>query len=497
KAVFAPVSSEESHRNTSSVRATKPAAIAFAAKTFDNKRRYFELDGYVKRNFNASTRPVTSNNFAADVHSNNAATDNRPSNSLVSLSNELLARLMSLLNDNDVYSMVCKCFKVNVMDISNLGLTVGHTNGTQALITKIDDLKINNDITLYDVLVVLECTVSLLSVLKIARDSNLFVVFDETKCYIQDLKANNTVRSGNQCNGLYFFDVYNACKIVSNNCIASCYVSKSLWHQRLGHPVDQVMDVLKHALNFDSQSGSDHLYVWGPYKITSRDGFKYLLTVVDDYSRAVWVYLLKWKDDVYDSIGELPLYLSSKCILTTVYLINRIPSFVLSGKYPYFFMYAHDPSLSHFRVLGCLCYATILNIQDKFSSSVTKDLNNKNFFDNENPKRPNDERRVSSYNDVTELNPNSEDDGNSVAINLPVNVVRRSSRHIKLPTSLNDFIVEGKVKYGIERVVNYTNLNSENFYFAFSLNESIDHTCDKDVILDNNWIDAMNVERSS
>ncbi|GJU30365.1 hypothetical protein Tco_1173954, partial [Tanacetum coccineum] len=57
-------------------------------------------------------------------------------------------------------------------------------------------------------------------------------------------------------------------------------------------------------------------------------------------------------------------------------------------------------------------------------------------------------------------------------------------------------IVEGKVKYGIERVVNYTNLNSENFYFASSLNESIEHTCDKDVILDNNWIDAMNVERS-
>ncbi|GJX75847.1 hypothetical protein Tco_0322658 [Tanacetum coccineum] len=367
KAVFAPVSSEESHRNASSIRATKPAAIAFAAKTFDNKRRYFELvgylDGYVKRNFNASTRPVTSNNFSADVHSNNAATDNRPSNSLVSLSNELLARLMSLLNDNDVYSMVCKCFKVNIMDISNLGLTVGHTNGTQALITKIGDLKINNDITLYDVLVVPECTVSLLSVLKIARDSNLFVVFDETKCYIQDLKANNIVE--------------------------------------------------------------------------------------------------EW-----------------------------IPSSVLFGKSPYLFMYAHDPSLSHFRVLGCLCYATIFNIQYKFSSSVTKDLNNKNFFDNENPKRPNDERRVSSYNDVTELNPNSEDD------DLPVNVVRRSSRHIKLPTSLNDFIVEGKVKYGIERVVNYTNLNSENFYFASSLNESIEHTCDKDVILDNNWIDAMNVERS-
>ncbi|GKE44631.1 hypothetical protein Tco_1471915, partial [Tanacetum coccineum] len=46
---------------------------------------------------------------------------------------------------------------INVVDISNLGLC--HPNGTQALITKIDDLKINNDITLYDVLVVPEYTI--------------------------------------------------------------------------------------------------------------------------------------------------------------------------------------------------------------------------------------------------------------------------------------------------------------------------------------------------
>lgn len=90
---------------------------------------------------------------------------------------------------------------VNVVDISNLGLTVGHPNGTQALITKIGDLKINNDITLYDVLVVPKYTVSLLYVHKIAIDSKLFVVFDESKCYIQDLQTKTTVGIGKQCNG--------------------------------------------------------------------------------------------------------------------------------------------------------------------------------------------------------------------------------------------------------------------------------------------------------
>ncbi|GJW40776.1 hypothetical protein Tco_0066621 [Tanacetum coccineum] len=124
---------------------------------------------------------------------------------------------------------------------------------TKALITKINNLKINNDITLYDVLVVPGHTVSLLSVHKIDRDNKLFVGFDETKCYIQDLKANETVRIGNQCNGLYLLDVDNACKVMSNNCIASCYVS------RLGYPADQAFVVLKSTLNLDNHSVCNHL----------------------------------------------------------------------------------------------------------------------------------------------------------------------------------------------------------------------------------------------
>ncbi|GKB96948.1 ribonuclease H-like domain-containing protein [Tanacetum coccineum] len=77
---------------------------------------------------------------------------------------------------------------------------------------------------------------------------------------------------------------------------------------------------------------------------------------------------------------------------------------------------------------------------------------------------------------------------------MPVNTVRRSSRQTKLPTSLNDFIIEGKVKYGVEKVVNYANLNHESFCFASGLNKSVEPTCYEEAILDNNWIDAMNAE---
>ncbi|GJV17884.1 hypothetical protein Tco_1363207 [Tanacetum coccineum] len=83
---------------------------------------------------------------------------------------------------------------------------------------------------------------------------------------------------------------------------------------------------------------------------------------------------------------------------------------------------------------------------------------------------------------------------NSKVEDLPVNTIRRSSRQTKLPTSLNDIIIDGKVKYGVEIVVNYANLSHENSCFTSSLNKSIEPTCYNDVILDNNWIDAMNAE---
>ena len=52
----------------------------------------------------------------------------------------------------------------NVIDISDLNITVGHPNGTTAKITHVGNLKISNNVILFDVLVIPNYTVSLLSV---------------------------------------------------------------------------------------------------------------------------------------------------------------------------------------------------------------------------------------------------------------------------------------------------------------------------------------------
>ncbi|GJU65023.1 ribonuclease H-like domain-containing protein, partial [Tanacetum coccineum] len=359
KAAFAIVSGKESHKNINSVGTTKPTATAFAAKTFDKKGiLWIDVLSLLGILLVISTT----------------------SNSPVSLSNEQLTRLMNLLNDNGVstananiyfngntkfvvgnislrwivdsgknqHMTVSANLLVNVIDISNLGLTIGHPQGTQALIIKIKDSKVNNDITLYDALVVPEYTVSLLFVHKLSRDSKLFVGFDESNCYIQDLKANITVRIGRQFNGLYLFDVDIAWGVSSND--------------------DDT------ELSPDNHSNDDS-------EATSMDETN--------------------------------------------------------------------------------------NTHPEGNVSDGTDFIN-DFYEN------------SEFNYEIE--------------GLPVNIVRRSSRQTKLPTSLNDFVNEGKVKYGVERVVSHANLNHENYCFASSLNKSIEPTCYEEAILENNWIDAMNDE---
>ncbi|GKB95546.1 ribonuclease H-like domain-containing protein, partial [Tanacetum coccineum] len=136
---------------------------------------------------------------------------------------------------------------------------------------------------------------------------------------------------GSVTGGLYLFDLDKIGKSASSNSVFVCHVSSKLWHCRLGHPADQVLSILGKKLVFskiDHQSPCDichkarqtrepfplcdhksksvgdiaHCDVWGPYRVISKDGFKFFLTIVDYYSRAVWVYLLKSKTEVGEYI---------------------------------------------------------------------------------------------------------------------------------------------------------------------------------------------------
>lgn len=60
--------------------------------------------------------------------------------------------------------------------------------------------------------------------------------------------------------------------------------------------------------------------MWGPLNIVSFQGFQYFLTVVDDFTRHTWIYLLKTKADTRSCIFRFITYISNqfKCIAKTI-----------------------------------------------------------------------------------------------------------------------------------------------------------------------------------
>ncbi|GJV78259.1 putative RNA-directed DNA polymerase [Tanacetum coccineum] len=203
-------------------------------------------------------------------------------------------------------------------------VATAHPNGTLATVSHVGNLQLTKNVVLYDVLVVPGYCVSLLSMNKMIKDSKLFVGFDEENFYIQDLKKEITLGTGSQSGGLYLFDLKSDKNIGNVNMVHAFNVSKSLWHNRLGHPADQDLNLSKsidvsacevcHRAKqtrepfplsdhkFEKVSDLIHLDLWAPYRVTSRDGFKYFLSIVDDFLRAGWVYLIKHKDEVFNEI---------------------------------------------------------------------------------------------------------------------------------------------------------------------------------------------------
>nr|GEX98976.1 ribonuclease H-like domain-containing protein [Tanacetum cinerariifolium] len=155
----------------------------------------------------------------------------------------------------------------NLVDVSGLKLIVGHPNGTLAKITHAGNLKLNNDVILFDILVVPEYTDSLLSVNKLTKYSKLSVCFDESNCYIQDLRKGKVLKIASVFAGLYLFDEkFNVSATTVNSEYFSCSVSKDVWHNRESFPLSENKSTVFGQLI--------HLDIWRPYKVVNSEGFR-------------------------------------------------------------------------------------------------------------------------------------------------------------------------------------------------------------------------------
>jgi hypothetical protein len=68
----------------------------------------------------------------------------------------------------------------------------------------------------------------------------------------------------------------------------------------------------------------------------------------------------------------LPLQFWGGNILTTAYIINRLPTPILSKASPYEKLHNTIPTYHHMKVFYCLCYATTITPSHKFDSRAHK-----------------------------------------------------------------------------------------------------------------------------
>ncbi|WJX64387.1 hypothetical protein P8452_49170 [Trifolium repens] len=142
------------------------------------------------------------------------------------------------------------------------------------------------------------------------------------------------IAKGSKMNGLYILE---GSTVISNACVTSVENADitKLWHLRLGHVSERGLVELakqgllgkeklnkldfcdnctlgkQHKVKFGvgvHKSSRPFEYVhsdlWGPASVSTHGGGSYFLSIIDDYSRRVWVHIIKNKSDTFEKFKE-------------------------------------------------------------------------------------------------------------------------------------------------------------------------------------------------
>nr|GEW99551.1 hypothetical protein [Tanacetum cinerariifolium] len=173
--------------------------------------------------------------------------------------------------------------------------TVRFGNNNLAAITSYGNY-IQGSITIYHVYYVEGLGHNIFSVGQFC-DGNLEVAFHSKTCYVRNLEGFNLLTGGRESN-LYTISIsYMAAS--SPVCLMSKATSTKSWgkSKKASHPPKLVpCDNFKLELL--------HMDLCGPMRVASINGKKYILVIVDDYSRYTWVCFLHSKDETLEIIKK-------------------------------------------------------------------------------------------------------------------------------------------------------------------------------------------------
>lgn len=192
-------------------------------------------------------------------------------------------------------------------------------NGENVAVEGRGEYTLHNGIKIKGVLHVPKFNCNLLSVRRLAKDLNCAVTFFPDFFVMHDLNSRALIGTGKCENGLYQM-------AMTEDKRQAMMATFDTWHKRLGHASNSKLshvDFLKNISNKNKTGFCDscakakhtrlpfsissikthncfeliHCDIWGPYRTASLSRATHFLTIVDDYSRAVWVFLLKNKSE--------------------------------------------------------------------------------------------------------------------------------------------------------------------------------------------------------
>nr|GFA71987.1 integrase, catalytic region, zinc finger, CCHC-type, peptidase aspartic, catalytic [Tanacetum cinerariifolium] len=251
-------------------------------------------------------------------------------------------------------------------------------------------------------------------------DSDLEVTFRKHSCYVRDTDGVDLIK-GSCGSNLYTISVEDMMKSSLICLLSKASKNKSwLWHRRLNHlNFDTINDLArkdlvrglprlkfkKYHLCSACQIGKSkkhthkpkaentnlevlntlHMNLCGPMRVQTINGKKYILVIVDDYSRFTCVKFLRSKDETPDTVpktpqlngvverqnrtlieaartmlifSKAPMFLWAEVVATACYTQYRFLIHTRHHKTPYELVHNKKHDLTFFRVFGALCYPT-------------------------------------------------------------------------------------------------------------------------------------------
>ncbi|GJX31944.1 retrovirus-related pol polyprotein from transposon TNT 1-94 [Tanacetum coccineum] len=270
-------------------------------------------------------------------------------------------------------------------------------------------------------------------------DADLEVAFRKSTCFVRDLQGNDLL-TGNRGSDLYTISLQE-----TTSSTPICFMAKAsptqawLWHRRLSHlnfdyitllskkdivtglpKLTYVKDQLCSSCEMSKAKRSSfkskavpsskgrlnllHMDLCGPMRVASINGKKYILVIVDDYSRYTWTLFLRSKDETPEVLKDFltmiqrnlqaqvitvrtdrgteflnktlhayfkeegiehqtstprtPEQNGAEAVATACYTQNRSIIISTHGKTAYHIINDRKPSIKHLHIFGCICYIT-------------------------------------------------------------------------------------------------------------------------------------------